>query len=76
MADSPFTEPVPIPCLFASGTECEVIDGVVRIIAFVDLPRVPTKPHKRRVIARLVLPMAAARELQRELVAGLLKSRS
>lgn len=71
MADEPFSEPVPIPCLFVSGTACEFLDSFARIVAWVSLPALPAEPHERRIIARLVLPNEVARALMRELQKGL-----
>lgn len=73
MADEPFTEPTPIPCLFVSGTACEFAAGFVRLVAWVSLPALPAEPHERRIIARLVLPSDVARALQRQLQQGLRK---
>jgi hypothetical protein len=73
MADEPFSEPVPIPCLFVSGTACEFLAGFTRIVAWVSLPALPAEPHERRIIGRWVLPEDVARALMRELQRGLRK---
>jgi hypothetical protein len=74
VVDEPFTEPVPINCLFVSGTACEFTDSFTRIVAWVSLPALPAEPHERRIIARLVLPNDVARALKRELRSGLRKT--
>jgi hypothetical protein len=74
MPEAPFTEPVPIPCLFISGTACEFLAGFVRIVAHVTLPNLPDEPHERRIVGRWVLPENVARALQRELQKGLRKT--
>jgi hypothetical protein len=72
----PFTEPVPIPCLFVSGTATEFMPGFARVVAWVELPTLPAEPHERRIVGRWVMPDAVARQLERDLHAGLRKSRS
>lgn len=65
--NSPFTEPVIIPCLFVTGVDAEFAASFVRMVAWVELPRLPAEPHERRIIGRWVLPTDVAKKLQREL---------
>lgn len=57
----PYTEPVPVPDAFATGTEVEKLDGTIRIVAWVDMAK------ERRIVGRWVMSGSTARGL----VAGL-----
>lgn len=65
MPDEPdkpaLTEPIVILDAFATGVDVEVINGDVRLIAWVD------HQDERRIVGRLVLPDAVARGLVRDL---------
>lgn len=70
----PFSEPIVIPCLFVSGAACEFMAGFARVVAWVDLPNLPSEPYERRIIGRWVMPDDVARELLHEMQKGLKKS--
>lgn len=64
MADEgqqPLSEPVVILDAFATGVDVEVINGDLRLIAWVD------HGEERRIVGRLVLPDSVARALIRDL---------
>lgn len=57
----PLTEPLVIADAFATGMDVEVINGDVRLIAWV------THADEHRIVARVVLPDSVARALIRDL---------
>lgn len=63
MTDDPkhLTEPLVVADAFATGVDVEVINGDVRLIAWVD------HADERRIVGRLVLPDSVARALVRDL---------
>ncbi len=69
----PLTEPVIVSCLYADGAAVTLVDGVVRIVAWNELPHFGGETEERRIVVRLAIPDSAARalvvELQRILVA-------
>lgn len=58
---SPVTEPVIQSDTFATSVTVEPIDGCVRIVSMVDVE------GERRIVSRVVLPVATARQLATDL---------
>lgn len=63
----PLSEPQIVPCLFCSGIEIELLDSVVRVVGWVDLPTAEGDQPERRIVARMVMPADIARRLARDL---------
>jgi hypothetical protein len=61
------TEPTTVQCLLMTGFDIEVIDDLVRLIAWVDVPITGYDGPERRIIARVAMPNNTGRALQREL---------
>ena len=57
------TEPKPVDCLFCSGFHLEVDESFIRIVGYADLEMVEYERNERRIIARVVMPISAARAL-------------
>lgn len=62
----PFTEALIVPCLFCTGVEIESTEDFVRLVGWVQLPVLPGT-HERRIISRIVMPAAVARQFLRAL---------
>lgn len=61
MAEDGYTEPVPVPDAFVTGTDAERLDGTIRVMAWVNIGK------ERRIVGRWVMSGNTARDL----VAGL-----
>jgi hypothetical protein len=65
--DPPLNEPVIIADVFVEGVEVDSINGDLRLVAWVNVPRSDATDAERRIVGRWVLTDGAARGLVRDL---------
>lgn len=65
------TEPSLIPCLFITGSLIEVAPSTVRIVQWVELPRVAGHEKEWRIQSRTAMTPETARRLYKDLGRGL-----
>ncbi|MBZ9873109.1 hypothetical protein LB542_19870 [Mesorhizobium sp. BR1-1-9] len=65
--EPPLTEPVIVQDTFVEGAEVDSVNGELRIVAWVNVPRSDAADAERRIVGRLVLTDGAARALLRDL---------
>ena len=63
----PLNEPVIIPDVFVEGCEVDSVDGQIRVVGWVTIPRTEAQDAERRIVGRWVMTDPAARAVMRDL---------
>ncbi len=69
--DPPLTEPLIVPCLFATGAGVERTPHSLRLVFWVHTPNLGGEAEERRIVARLALPLDAAHVVTKALTTAL-----
>ena len=73
-APAPMSEPVPVSCILIEGVFLELRGEVIRLVGYIHLEVVEeTIPAERRIVARVAMPLATARQLVRDLRRDLIR---
>ncbi|TIV83832.1 MAG: hypothetical protein E5V64_06615 [Mesorhizobium sp.] len=60
-------EPVIVPDIFVEGCEVDSVNGELRIVGWVNVPRSEAQDAERRIVGRWVMTDPAARAVVRDL---------